>query len=666
LGRGRRITQLGAIGVVAAAATAVAVPSRVSAAGPSITIRAATTAMVNTPVSQTPVSVGCSGGATLLGGGFRDYVAADGTSNVSIPTNGLTMHGTYPSDGSANAAASGSSNPADWTAMGGYAAVSEAGDNVTAFAICGTGGPAQTEVVTATVNGPQVAATTASATATCPGGTSLIGGGGLTNNGTTQPSFKVIGSFPSSSSGQPAANGSSNPTSWTAVGASGGVGSTSNTTTAFAMCSTDTTVQLTVARTDFLDHPETPTTFVTATATCPAGTSLIGGGENADGDATGADGGTPQQGVHVRGTYPSNTDGTAVTDGATGVNSWTTIVQCGGQSTPGTDTHVWALCLGTASPGASGGGSTSSSGSGGSGPNSGGSNTSASSQAGTAGITASDSSTSTGSGAAGTRTPGASLTPALATTKKTVTAKPGHAGSATVSSSSQGVEVSWTKSGLAGVPLKLTLGFTSFAVAGSKGVSATSGAIAVSVSGPGGARVTNFASPLDLAFPGAAANVDPAFSQDGTTWVSIPKLGSATLPPGLTDGYYRDHAGSVHILTLRVAADFGLLIPNTGVKVTKEPLAFGYVVGRTISPAAPRLEASVASTAAGKLTVTLSSGGKKLAVWHLTQPSAPRTLTLKLPTAARAAGPYRLELSLTAGGKHVSHGVPLRVLAPVT
>src|SRR5262249_29642252 len=50
----------------------------------------------------------------------------------------------------------------------------------------------------------------------------------------------------------------------------------------------------------------------------------------------------PQQGVHTRGSFPSDASGTPVTGGS--ASSWTAIVQSGGQVTPGTDSYAWALC----------------------------------------------------------------------------------------------------------------------------------------------------------------------------------------------------------------------------------------------------------------------------------------------------------------------------------
>jgi uncharacterized repeat protein (TIGR01451 family) len=60
------------------------------------------------------------------------------------PINGLVMRGTYPSD--AAGATTTATNPAFWTALGGFAGQSEPGDDVTSFAMCAAGVPANISV----------------------------------------------------------------------------------------------------------------------------------------------------------------------------------------------------------------------------------------------------------------------------------------------------------------------------------------------------------------------------------------------------------------------------------------------------------------------------------------------------------------------------------------
>ena len=75
-----------------------------------------------------------------------------------------------------------------------------------------------------------------------------------------------------------------------------------------------------------------------ATVTCPAGRVLLGGGANID-----LNGGTPQWGVHLRGTYPSDAAGHPATNGKS-ADSWTSAVEDGGQAAPGTSSTAFAVC----------------------------------------------------------------------------------------------------------------------------------------------------------------------------------------------------------------------------------------------------------------------------------------------------------------------------------
>jgi hypothetical protein len=305
--------------------------------------------MRNAAASETIVSAACDKGSLLTGGG----ILQDRTDGSSPPINGLRIHGTVPSGPNARPASNGASDITSWSAIGGFGGQSEPGDQVRAFAICAVaGGPTDTLYVVKTVPGPTDAATTKKVTVTCPAATRLIGGGAQTNPASA-PSLKPIGSYPSDPAGRPVANGAANPSSWTAVGAAGGMqfGTGSPSTTVFAICDERPSFALTVARVDVIDHPAGPGNldpasdpFALATARCPKGTVLLGGGMLADGSASGPDGGVPQQGVHVRGTYPSDGKGAPVGEGATAPTAWTVVVQSGGQPTPGTDTHAYALC----------------------------------------------------------------------------------------------------------------------------------------------------------------------------------------------------------------------------------------------------------------------------------------------------------------------------------
>src|SRR5437588_1722776 len=147
------------------------------AAGVSVQVAAVTQTVANVAASQTPATTACPAGTVLVGGGIRVFFATGDqivTSLVYEPNNGLVVKGSLPTDASGTIVPS--ADPAHWTALGGFAGQSEAGDDVTGFAMCSTGGPAHTLVVTATVNGPIAAATVAVVTASCPAGTRLVGG----------------------------------------------------------------------------------------------------------------------------------------------------------------------------------------------------------------------------------------------------------------------------------------------------------------------------------------------------------------------------------------------------------------------------------------------------------------------------------------------------------
>src|SRR5207253_4822534 len=152
--------------------------------------------MGNAAGTATNAVAQCPAGSVLVGDGIHLGRATD----TATPGDGLKVNGTVPSDSGGNPVANGAADPSFWTAVGGFGAVSEPGDQVTAFAMCSTGGPAHTVVSVASVNAPTASGTTATVTAGCPAGTRLVGGGAL---GTPpgSPGFKPTGSFPSDAAG---------------------------------------------------------------------------------------------------------------------------------------------------------------------------------------------------------------------------------------------------------------------------------------------------------------------------------------------------------------------------------------------------------------------------------------------------------------------------------
>ena len=114
---------------------------------PSITVPVTTSALANFGTHRAvTITATCASGRLVGGGSYLRNAANPAT----IPTNGLVLDGTMPSNGSGTAVANGTTNPASWTTVAGYSGQSEAGNQAAAFAMCATSGPANTTVVTAT------------------------------------------------------------------------------------------------------------------------------------------------------------------------------------------------------------------------------------------------------------------------------------------------------------------------------------------------------------------------------------------------------------------------------------------------------------------------------------------------------------------------------------
>ena len=331
-----------------------------------------TTAVTTVPMADLgahrgiTVTAGCASGTTLVGGGSYLRTAAGA---ATLPTNGLVLGGTAPSTGATPVdapAGDGAADPAHWTTLANFTGVSEAGDQAATFALCAAGGPAHTVVRTAStagVNAAQQASPPTLATATCPPGDRLLGGGAVThtpdqvNDGTTMGNdgnLKPLGSYPSDAAGTLAPDGSTTADSWSAYGAAG-IAAPTDTVTAFALCSTDpTTPPVRVARVDVAGpDAQIGTTVTTVPATCPSPTRLFGGGYAVDETVGAISGLEPQQGYHVRGSYPSDPGSVEVADGAPNPATWTALVQAGGQNLPAgdhMDIHGFALCASAPAP----------------------------------------------------------------------------------------------------------------------------------------------------------------------------------------------------------------------------------------------------------------------------------------------------------------------------
>jgi len=277
------------------------------------------------PATAVTVTASCPAGSLLVGGGVGTALAGGGK-----PPSSLHANGSVPTkDG--------------WRATGATGGQPVLAGQTTSFALCAAGGPASTRIVEATSPGPRAARTVAQATASCPAGSLLVGGGGWTGtpgDDPGSPSLHLLGTFPSDATGAPAADGSQ-ADSWTARAGAGGRSGTGLETDAYALCAS-WPGHRTVARSATRPGPLDPGGSLAVVASCPAGTSLLSGGS-----LTGlAGGGVPQQGLHLTGSYPSDTQGVPFVKAVAEGFAWGSRAEAGGQgSPPGTATTAFAVCL---------------------------------------------------------------------------------------------------------------------------------------------------------------------------------------------------------------------------------------------------------------------------------------------------------------------------------
>ncbi|MFZ3474583.1 hypothetical protein ACODT3_03165 [Streptomyces sp. 4.24] len=294
------------------------------------------------------------GTGLISGGGINQAI---GTGTVS---NGNHVNGTAPSpDGTTEYTGSTGVVAADvthWLGIGGSGGAVDAAFSTTPYALCLTSSLINhTQVVMNKVSGPGPASTVGLVTATCPAGTRLLGGGARTTPAEVG-SLKPIASFPTFNNAghdygqKAAADGETNPDSWTAVGWNGGGGGTGNMTYAYAICSGNNinvggaTVKV---RHSEVSGPTSATSGQTVTAGCGGNDGkLISGGAAISGGSvtTTAFTGPGSPGDHLNGSFPSNSTGTPVTDGTTTASSWTAFTHTGGGSSPNTYSEAWALC----------------------------------------------------------------------------------------------------------------------------------------------------------------------------------------------------------------------------------------------------------------------------------------------------------------------------------
>jgi hypothetical protein len=318
---------------LAASALAVALPARAQSV-PRLLVAVAHAPMIQSPSTASTAVAQCGSGTPLIGGGM--LAAKADPANPVPPSPALRGKGSYPSDVNGLPVADGSVDPAVWSATANFGIESEAGDQITSLALCTTRTFDQRIVVSRSVNAPVPSGAVGRVTVTCPPGTMVVGGGAQA----TPPgaaALKPVGMYPSDAAGNMLPHGWADATSWTAV-ATTAMGGFSHNTTAYAVCAAAVGLATRVARVD-APGPQAARTSTTTTVDCGTD-SLIGGGVLADRSV-----GSPQQGVHLRGSYPSDLTGVPAVAGTADPAAWSAIVSSGGQASPNTFTHVFALCV---------------------------------------------------------------------------------------------------------------------------------------------------------------------------------------------------------------------------------------------------------------------------------------------------------------------------------
>ncbi|KOV59550.1 hypothetical protein [Streptomyces sp. MMG1121] len=339
--------------LVIGALLALAVPGVAYANTVSVTVKTpgATLGPAST-FSEISTHADCSSG--LVSGGGIDQAIGTGMSS-----NGNHVNGTEPSsDGSTEYTGTtgvvGTDNT-HWLGIGGSGGAVNSSFSSTPYAVCFTSNLINhTQIVMNKAAGPTSASTPLAVTATCPANTVLLGGGARTTPASVG-SLKPIASFPTFNNAahdnglKAAADGETNPDSWTAEGLNGGGSGTTNETYAYAICSgsginvSGVTVKVHYSE---VSGPTSATTGQGVTVGCGTDGNLVSGGAAVSGGSvTTTDFTAPgSQGDHLNGSFPSDNSGNPVSDGTTSAAYWTAYTHTGGTSSPNTYSDVWALC----------------------------------------------------------------------------------------------------------------------------------------------------------------------------------------------------------------------------------------------------------------------------------------------------------------------------------
>jgi hypothetical protein len=332
----RGLAGLVAVLVVAGCASSSAVRGRVPKPTGHGLVTSSAAAAVSTPGptsarTQGTVTAACPTGEVLLSGGL----VADLTTGQA-PNPSLRLVGSVPLPGG-----SGAADAQQWRATVAAGGVDQPDARTTAVALCAPS-LRGARIVTTSAAGPRAAASAADATAACPSGWAVAGGGGavsLASGAAGPPQYFLTGSYPSNAAGVPAPSDTA-AAAWTAVGALGGMPMTNGLIRAVAICVPPSSGVVRVATVRELG-PTKPRAAEEVTASCGPGTHLVGGGAYT---------GPPKlghvlQGLHLRGSFPSG-DGGAVPKTGTSVGSWSVIANAGGMVTIGARTTAFAMCTG--------------------------------------------------------------------------------------------------------------------------------------------------------------------------------------------------------------------------------------------------------------------------------------------------------------------------------
>ncbi|MGW1056288.1 hypothetical protein [Streptomyces sp. NPDC002521] len=339
--------------LVVGALLVLAAPGGAYANTVSVTVRSPGATLGPTAIdSSISTSAHCSSG--LISGGGIDQAIGTGAG-----VNGNHALGTEPSsDGATEYTGSAGvvgTDVAYWIAKGGSGGQVNSSFSTTPYAVCFTSSLINhTQVVMNKVNAPTTASTPGLVTATCPANTALLGGGALVTPGNTG-NFKAIASFPTFNNSahdfgkKAAADGETNPDSWSAVGWDNSA-NTSNETYAYAICSgsginvSGVTVKV---RYSEANGPNTGSTGQKTTVGCGVGDGNLvsGGAAISGGNVTTTDfTGPGSAGDHLNGSFPSDSSGNPVSDGTTTAASWTAFTHTGGMASTANHSDVWALC----------------------------------------------------------------------------------------------------------------------------------------------------------------------------------------------------------------------------------------------------------------------------------------------------------------------------------